>query len=157
MLEPEYTLIHRFLTPEDITKFLQYIDMLVESDYQPGRLGSGYEKVNIKAWTDDFFEMIKERARRTITSKPIKTWDAWLICMPDSSWINPHVDICSGEHHRLNACIQSSDRGGAFSIEGQQVVIPPGCAIVFRPDLMRHEVSMAVGKPRWMLSVGVAV
>lgn len=158
MRDPEYQLIHRFLTPKDISELLKYTDCLVEEDFDIGRLGTKYEKVNITHRKDSHLEQLTDLARRTLTSRTIKEWDAWLLCMPDGSWIPPHVDLSpSGEHKRLNACIQASNRGGVFGIEGRQVVIDPGVAIIFRPDILRHEVSMTVGRPRWMLSVGVTV
>lgn len=174
---PHYQVINNFLTYTNLEELLQVFESVPEDRWVPGRQGTGYLKYEITHHTDELYftyvlwalqylgyispggnkKELRETDEHLSREGDGPRWDAWLMKMPDGAYIHPHTDPCpfdAGEHHRLNMCIRAAERGGRFSIEGEPVNVHTGEAILFRPDAMRHEVSMVSGADRLMISVG---
>jgi len=158
---PHYQKINSFIQYDWIDKLIGTFYQVPKDRWQPGRQGTGYLKYEITSHKDEWYYSLVMAALGHLGYTPSESeeprFDAWFMRMPDGAYIHPHTDPCpfdAGEHHRLNMCIRSAERGGNFSIEGQQIPIHTGEALLFRPDAMRHEVSMVSGADRLMISVG---
>lgn len=100
-----------------------------------GRVNTGY-------WTMLLFQMFKP-------------WglDIYLIKYPPGSFIPPHKDPCDGHrHYRLNIILKPAITGGVFKCDS--VIFQWGRIVLFRPDVVTHEVSMITSGLRWVLSIG---
>ena len=164
MAVPLYQLINNYIMYSDLEKLIEVFDSLPDSKWQDGRQGTGYKKYEITKHYDEWYHKryVVNALNYLGYSKAAQDldggrWDAWLMKMPDGAYIHPHTDPCpfdAGSHHRFNMCVRPAERGGHFSIEGEHVPVHTGEAIIFRPDAMRHEVSMVSGRDRLMISVG---
>jgi hypothetical protein len=122
--------------------------------FEPGRGGTGYDKASL----------LESLAAERLVKRCLKAlgdpvlFDAWLIRYPVGSEIAAHTDppiegLC---HVRLNA-LALAGRGGLLYVDGAEVLLDTGDAVLFRPDLMRHLVTRVEGNERLMLSVGANV
>jgi 2OG-Fe(II) oxygenase superfamily len=103
--------------------------------WEVGRQGTGYEK------------MLLATARWPLP------FDCYLLRYRPGSSIPFHTDPVDGRrHYRLNVVLRRAV-GGAFELDGAPIW-RVGRAVLFRPDLGRHAVSMVDRGTRYVLSIG---
>lgn len=103
--------------------------------WQPGRQGSGYDKMLLLAGT-----------------WPLP-FDSYLIRYPDGSSIPPHTDpVQQGRHYRLNIILKSPRSGGEFVCD--RPIYASARIKLFRPDQCEHQVTKVQGGSRYVLSIG---
>jgi hypothetical protein len=123
--------------------------------WAPGRQGTGYEKLDLK--TCKPVEPIVRSAMWILgVTADYGFWDAYLLRYPDMAFIPKHRDeagMFGMEHYRINALVKPATLGGLLIMEGATIMIEPGDAIVFRPDVEEHEVTQCRDE-RLVLSVG---
>ncbi len=134
--------------------------------FERGRQAGGYEKLALDEGGDDAtIAAFVARCRALLMPLPSSeidrhVWvgfDAYLLRYEVGAFIPPHVDppLADGNRHlRLNAIVEASERGGELRLDGDRVSLAPGDAVVFRPDLREHAVSIVEDCPRLVLSVG---
>ena len=126
--------------------------------WEPGRQGTGYEKLDLLALDDPpaFVAPLIAGARVAMAVEYTGS-DAYLLRYRDGSFIPPHRDPTRhGRHLRLNAVVQASAPGsGELRLDGEVFDLDVGDAVVFRSDQVLHQVSPVVGE-RLMFSVGCA-
>ena len=141
-------IVHNFLRPEDICLFEELAE---RSHFEPGRQGTGYEKLNIRGC----FPNITERAlhllypkRQTFIEGECPGHDCYLLCYRDGAYVPLHKDDATYgfRHRRLNAIVRAPESGGVLMIDGEIVDLRSGDA--------EHSVSPVVGE-RLVFSVGV--
>jgi hypothetical protein len=124
--------------------------------WQRGRLGTGYEKVDIKQLEP--LHALVRAALVEIGADPSedKFWDAYLLRYETGAHAPPHRDPCeepARRHVRLNAVAKASTSGGDLVIAGQPIRLAEGDAVVFHPDDEEHSVWACEGE-RLVFSVG---
>jgi len=131
------------------------VSVLARKDgFEAGRQGTGYEKRNL---LDDVgADRLVKRCLASLSNPTLH--DAWLLRYPVGAEIPAHTDppiegMC---HVRINA-LALAGRGGILYLDGAEVPLDAGDAYVFRPDLVRHQVTAVEGNERLMLSVGANV
>lgn len=148
-------ILHGFLSPRE----RMAIAALARSGakrgaFEPGRQGTGYEKLDVRE-----LPAAERLIRRCVKElgDPL-LFDAWLLRYPVGSEIPVHTDPpAPGLHHvRLNA-LAITGSGGVLYIDGAEVPLDGGDAYLFRPDLMRHQVTRVEQNERLMWSVGANV
>jgi hypothetical protein len=120
--------------------------------WSAGRQETGYARSPV---ADPALAPLVTRSLAAIHGGPLHGHDVWLLHYGDGAFIPPHVDppLTDGAHHgRLNAIIAAAG-GGVLILDGAEVPLAPGDAIVFRPDVQRHAVTPVVGE-RFVWSVG---
>lgn len=122
--------------------------------WQPGSKGTGYHKLDL---SDDVATGRLVRRAREALGAPV-LFDAWLMRYPVGSELPAHTDAASGDlcHVRLYALALGS-AGGLFYIDGEEVPLEDGDAVMFRPDLQRHQLTTVERNQRLVLSVGAQV
>lgn len=79
-------------------------------------------------------------------------FDAYIIKYPTGSYIPPHKDEPGfGRHYRVNI-ILTKPKGGEFIAEN--TLLHLGRVVIFRPDLVTHEVTPVESGTRYVLSIG---
>ncbi len=147
------------LIPNYLTSYERYfLTMLAEcSGWEPGRQGTGYEKLDIKRRPDPLLRtLIRDSLARHGIDRTNDHWDAVLLRYPPGSYIPRHRDeasIFGLTHQRLNAIVTKPNEGGVLIMAGQEVPMRAGDAILFRPDAVDHEVTTC-GDERLIFSVG---
>jgi hypothetical protein len=103
--------------------------------WEAGRQGTGYEK------------MLLATARRPLP------FDCYLLRYRPGSSIGWHSDPVDGRRHfRLNVVLRKAV-GGTFAMSGTPLW-SAGRAVLFRPDVTPHAVSMVERGTRYVLSIG---
>jgi len=104
--------------------------------------------------------LLDDRIDETIRSLPSCSGsDSYFLrCGPGIS-IPPHTDPARPgfEHHRLNVVLSTDHVGGDVSVDGHRVEWQAGDALIFRPDLLQHEVSTVTSGQRLLWSVGCTI
>lgn len=142
----------RFLSPGDV-ELLVRLARDPARTWDAGRQGTGYHR---SAVTGPEVERLATRSLEAIWPGPRHGHDVWLLRYPPGSHIPPHVDppLVGGAYHaRLNAVIVAPPAGGMLVIDGVEVALAVGDAVVFRPDVERHAVTTTQGE-RLVWSVG---
>ncbi|MCC7110233.1 MAG: hypothetical protein IT382_13150 [Deltaproteobacteria bacterium] len=121
--------------------------------WQPGSKG-GYEKLALMG--DVATTRLVRRALTALGGPDL--FDAWLMRYPVGSEVPAHTDpsppgLC---HVRLYA-LALGCQGGLFYIDGEEVPLEDGDAVLFRADLMRHQLTPVERNARLVLSVGAHV
>lgn len=102
--------------------------------WQPGRQGSGYDK------------LLLAQGRR---------FDAYLLRFPPGSSVPPHRDPVDGlAHLRLNCILRPAARGGEFRCS--ETLLDRPRIKLFRPDRFEHSVTTIEAGTRVVLSIGLA-
>ena len=122
--------------------------------FEPGRLDTGYEKKNVLEHLA--CERLIKRAVKELGDPVL--FDAWLLRYPVGSEIPAHVDppIDGLSHVRLNALVLAG-QGGLLYLDGAEAPLDEGEALLFRPDVVRHQVTRVERNPRLVFSVGANV
>ena len=112
--------------------------MRLKLDWEPGRQGTGYEKLKL-------FNRWKFSSRFK--------WDLYLIRYPVGSGIPRHMDsVPKHRHYRLNIYLWNAKVGGTPEHDG--AIFSNRFFTFFRPDLCVHSVSPVVMGTRYVLSFG---
>jgi hypothetical protein len=120
--------------------------------WSAGRQETGYTRSPV---TVPALAPLVARALAAIHGGALHGHDVWLLQYGDGAFIPPHVDppLTDGARHgRLNAIIATGG-GGVLVLDGAEVPLAPGDAVVFRPDTQRHAVTPVIGE-RLVWSVG---
>ncbi len=127
-----------------------------------GRQGTGYEKLPldvaseaIDALTAAGLTRMGEWAARE--GRRIVGHDRYLLRYAAGTLVPPHRDppLADGLRHlRLNAIIVHDGGGGSLRMDGVTVPVTEGDAVIFRPDLVDHEVTVLTSGHRLVWSVG---
>lgn len=154
-------LLPYFLRPHETTILLDLARLL---PFEPGRLGTGYEKAAIP---EDLASLLDLRLRGLALFglcldpdpeeiPPFVPIDCYLLRYREGSHAPPHVDPgrASREHWRLNAIIQEPGHGGDLYVGGIQYFLQQSDAVLFRPDEQPHEVTPVQGQDRLVWSLG---
>jgi alkylated DNA repair dioxygenase AlkB len=145
-----------FLAPATRTALVELASTV--SEWEGGRQGTGYEKLDLKTIdpAPPYLPALLADLRVAMAVE-YSGWDAYLLRYRDGSFIPPHRDPTHhGRHLRLNAVIQASAPGsGELRLDGAVFDLEVGDAVVFRSDQILHQVSAVVGE-RLVLSVGCA-
>ena len=122
--------------------------------FTPGRLGTGYDKLSLL--DSPTAERLVKKCVQALGAPLL--FDAWLLRYLVGSAIPAHTDppVAGLCHIRINALALVSD-GGLLYIDGAQLPLASGDAYLFRPDVMRHQVTTVQGHERLVLSVGANV
>ena len=106
--------------------------------WEQGRQGSGYRKFTL-AYSKRF------------------RFDAYILHLPTGTDVPPHSDPSPEgfEHHRVNITLRSASAGGVTHFDDPNGASrSPARHYHFRPDLIRHSVSLIERGEIWLLSVG---
>lgn len=123
-------------------------------NFEAGRQGTGYDKACLREHVDG---VVGEAlgALQALLGRP-PGFDAWWLVYPVGSHIPAHVDPTPADglaHVRVNVVVEVAE-GGAFVAACNPVPLGVGDAVVFRPDVVEHAVTMVRNRPRRVLSVG---
>lgn len=121
---------------------------------EDGRQGTGYGKASLlEQLTHPTVRPVVERIVACL-GEPT-AFDAWWLTYPVGSHIPEHVDPApvDGLCHLRGNLVVERGRGGAFVADGKHIDLDVGDLVVFRPDVVRHAVSVVV-EPRALLSLG---
>jgi len=108
---------------------------------------------------DDGRQLSGYRKMLLATSKLLK-FDCYLLKVPDGCSVPAHVDpvIDGFEHYRLNIAIVATPASSKMHVQGPAKIFFRGRAILFRPDLYRHEMEPSqffIGESAlYLLSIG---
>lgn len=129
-----------------------------------GRQGTGYEKAALPPASELSAAVVRllERAQAAVDpgGRAAHRQDAWLLRYPRGASVPRHVDppLDGGlAHVRLNLLVRAPERGGLLRCDGTEVALTAGDAVLFRPDVVVHEVSAVEVGTRLVLSVGANV
>lgn len=103
--------------------------------WQHGRQGTGYDKMLLATapWPVPF--------------------DCYLLRFPVGTHVPPHTDpVAARGHYRLNIVLKHAAAGGEFQCADP--IVSTDRIKFFRPDRSEHSVSLVVGSPRYVLSIG---
>lgn len=141
-----------FLTPRERVVLLNVARN--DSGWGPGRQGTGYEKKDVLEHLA--CERLIKRARLAL-GDPLMV-DAWLLRYPVGSAIPAHTDPVPDQlHHvRFNALLLAG-QGGVLYFDGDEQIFDEGDALLFRPDVVKHQVTEVQRNPRVVFSVGAVV
>lgn len=152
----------RFLTLGD-TMCLNEVMSAHNSDayWERGRQGSGYEKFDLKLFSDlpELSQLIKRTLTQIDWRNERQSWDAWIIHYRLGDFVAPHRDdVPYGlRHKRLNAIIRQSYTGGDFLVDGRYVPLSDRDAVMFYPGEVTHEVTPVTAGLRLVFSAGIVV
>lgn len=140
------------MTRDDVASLLALIDARRDTDWLPGRQGTGYEKLPLGDALPETLQPLLSRSLAALGVEVI-AWDCYLLRYLTGTFVPVHVDPTDHHRHlRLNAMVQAS-AGGELVIDGEVVALAAGDAVVFRPDVSEHEVRAGQGV-RYVWSVG---
>ena len=144
-------LLPAFLSAADIAELLARRD---DSGWKPGRQGTGYDILPLPRVA----EGVVARALAHVGTPFEDHWDVYLIRYAHGSHIPPHRDAAEHgrRHRRLNALLAAPRAGGRLFVDGTEVVLAVGDAVVFEPSAELHEVTPVDGE-RLLFSVGAWV
>lgn len=144
-----------FLAPAARTALCELAER-TESGWEPGRQGTGYEKLPLRGLADReaVLPPLLVQARVSLDVE-LSDWDAYLLRFRQGSYVPPHRDPTSGGRHlRLNALVRAAAPGtGELRLEGEVFDLAAGDAVRFRSDAITHQVSRVEGE-RLVFSVG---
>ncbi len=148
-----YSVLFDFITQVEMNDLWEFI---YTARYEPGRIGTRYEKALVDNREDVRFRDLTKRALRALDVPEDHGHDCWIIRYPIGSYIPPHRDDApfGSAHWRLNALIQR-DKHAKFSIAGREVDLQERDAIVFEPSAYTHSVAEVFDCTRYVFSVGV--
>jgi len=160
MVEPDAStplqVLRQLLSPDTCARLVGALDAL-PLRFERGRQGTGYDKADLLDVDDPVVVATLARLRQVLGDPP--AIDAWWIVYPPGSHIPAHTDPSPAEglaHVRLNVIVERSV-GGAFVAACRAVDLGVGDAVLFRPDVVVHAVSLVKERPRRVLSVGTVM
>ena len=141
-----YRIIKGFILPWERRLLLDAADAEM---WVSGRQGTGYERASVRG-----------PARRCLIELgvPLDTrHDEYLLRYLEGAHIPPHVDdtLFGVEHHRVNVLLEHADEGGELFFDGERIELDECDAVVFRPDIILHEVKPVTKGRRLLWTVGV--
>jgi hypothetical protein len=144
-------LIPNFIGAGEIAALSRFVD---RHDFEPGRQGTGYEKLALKY---DEWPLARERCLAALGVSYDTAHDCYMLRYQVGASIPAHVDDAplASEHHRINVCVVEPVGGGVLYVDGSAVPLRAGDAYVFRPDVEGHEVAMVTRGVRLMFTVGI--
>jgi hypothetical protein len=148
-----------FLERAEIDALLTIVDSA--TTWERGRQGTGYEKLSLPVGRDfgPTIAALTDKSVRALVQSiggPMLGHDRYLIRYTDGTGVPPHRDpplANNLRHLRLNAIISAPTTGGELRMDGAIRPLVAGDAVIFRPDLVLHEVTPVVGR-RLVWSVG---
>jgi hypothetical protein len=146
-----FRVLSGFLSPRERV----VVSVLAKKDgFEEGRQGTGYLKRDLLE--DAGAERLIKRCLEKLNSPVL--FDAWLLKYPVGTEIPAHTDppmpgMC---HVRINV-LALGGRAGILYLNGEEVPLDTGDAYIFRPDIVRHQVTAVEGNERLVLSVGANV
>jgi hypothetical protein len=146
-----YQILFDFLSPAERKELLSYINEIKWDKPQD----FGYLKQEVLKGR---FDLLIKRSALVLGSEDQTIDDCYAIRYPDRSYVPPHTDPTPAgmEHWRINAIIQSSESGGIFGIEGRNVDLLEGDAVIFRADKLIHRIGTIYGSTeRLVWSAGI--
>ncbi len=133
--------------------------------WEPGRQGTGYDKLDLFAAIQSgalesnraFLNTQIVTAKVAIAVDSPRGWDAYLLRYQHGAFVPEHRDPTTDDCHlRLNALVLSADNGtGQLRLDGDVFELNDGDAMLFRPDVIPHRISVVEGE-RFVFSVGCA-
>ena len=123
--------------------------------WSEGRQETGYYRAAVDAAALGL-DALLDRSLAALGVDRAAPHDVWLLRYPHGASIPPHVDPSPKDgqgHHRLNAVVVAPRAGGVLTLDGAPCPLGAGDAVVFRPDVQRHQLS-AVDGERLVWSVG---
>ncbi len=147
-----------FLEDETRRRLATLADLSLDG-WVRGRQETGYEKLAIPIgavppWLD---QLTMSSLAALATPSPPIGWDRYLLRYELGASVPPHIDppLSEGRNHvRLNAVIRQSIRGGVLVLDGEEIALSEGDAVVFRPDLQSHAVTTIDDGSRLLWSIG---
>jgi hypothetical protein len=101
----------------------------------PGRIRSGYEKLEIYAFSN---------------------FDCYIIRLKEKAYIPNHRDFIPNKNHfRVNIVLKKAEVGGLFVCDEGYSILDR--IFLFRPDVSEHSVTEVVSGTRYVLSFGLAI
>ncbi|MBI1947619.1 MAG: hypothetical protein HYS27_18155 [Deltaproteobacteria bacterium] len=124
------------------------------TSWRPGSMGGGYEKLDLMG---DVATLRLVRRALDALGGPL-VFHAALHRYPIGSTLPAHVDEATPGccQIQLHALVVGSG-GGLFYLGGEEVPLDDGDAVLFRPDLLKHQLTAVEGNARLVLSVGAEV
>lgn len=131
--------------------------------YEPGRQGTGYWRLHLKAMFDALschagVLRLVERTLDALKNPPNgDSWAANLLHYPVGAYIPRHLDdarLFCCIHHRLNAVVRAPTSGGQLLVNDKPIDLNVGDAYVFLPDDEPHEVKPVLEGERIVFTVG---
>jgi len=146
-----YRIVNNLFTPIERVLLLGMGDLT--PGWVPGRQGTGYERAPVQ------FDELEARCLKELGVPPETGHDAYLIRYREGAFIPPHKDDApfGTEHRRINILLSHAEEGGVLRFDGEVIELDELDAIVFRPDLVLHEVSPVTKGQRVLWTVGVLV
>lgn len=140
-----------FLTAADHALLAPFLD---HDGYEPGRQGTGYDKLVIPPSADT--APLRRRCLDALGLAPDTAHDCYIVRYVEGTFIPPHKDDApvAASHHRINCVVQQCAAGGALVVDGTTYPLAAGDAYVFRPDLEEHEVTTITAGARYVFTVG---
>lgn len=146
MLEtpPHYRMLPGFLTQGEQTFLLELAARA--TGWHDGRQGGGYQKLPLAGRQAGWLEELTRRCLQVCATPGLLGWDRYLLNYPPGSGVPGHRDPPlqgSALHVRLNAVVRQRGPGDRLLLAGQPITLAERDALVFRPDLLEHEVRAA--------------
>lgn len=149
-------IVRRFLAPDDCAHVVAALDAL-PLRFERGRQGTGYDKADLIEIRDPVVVDVVAQVRALLGAPP--AIDAWWLVYPPGSHIPAHTDPSPADglaHIRANLVLERA-AGGAFVADCRAIDLDVGDAVLFRPDVVVHAVSLVRERPRRLLSVGTVM
>jgi len=140
--------------------------------FEPGQQGNGYDKAaladagddmvmlpHIPLWTNSwkFSCAVRLCQEKLQEHGKLLGWDCFLIRYKERGYIDKHRDPNpTGDHYRCNVLLTKPDPASKFTIEGQEVALAKGDAVVWRPDIHEHWLPVCTNN-RFIFSVGAII
>lgn len=165
-----FALIDMALSPREC-EYLRVLATDLTEEWEPGRRGSGYFKLDIDEYTSlgdpPWLLGTIRRLRQEVVRgyHPMQVYadkqDAWLIYYPEDACVFAHTDPAPEglRHLRLNVSITAPATGGALVVHHgyYRVNLQPGNGVLFCPSEAEHAVTTVGPGGRLVLSVGALV
>ena len=122
--------------------------------WQPGSMAGGYQNLDLMG--DVATLRLVRRALNTLGDPLV--FHAKLVRFPVGSTLPAHVDEAAAGRCQvqLHALVVGS-AGGQWYLDGEEVPLDDGDAVLFRPDLLRHQLTAVERNARVILSVSAEV
>jgi len=142
----KYRIIKWFITPSERQILLKAADTEM---WVPGRQGTGYERASVRGPAS---KCLAELGVSLDTRH-----DEYLLRYPEGAFIPPHVgDALFGVgHYRINVLLEHAAEGGELFFDGERIELDECDEVVFRPDIILHEVKPVTKGRRLLWTVGV--
>ena len=147
-------ILRGFVSPDEVAALRACAG--AEVGWLVGRQRSGYEKLPLREPLRQ--HVVVKRALAELGTPYQDYWDVYLIRYLDGAHVPDHVDAAEHgrRHRRINIVLEEPRSGGALRIDGVEIDLSVGDAVLFEPDREVHHVTPVVGT-RLVFSVGAWV